>query len=214
MLKELPSLIRRTDRSRIAFERTGDTIAGLPRGIFTINPDGTDCRQIRATGDSPKWSPDGRWISFVEQTEDNGWLHSVFVMRADGQKARRLTFHHDVTATPASWSSDSRYLAYSLWLWQEKKYQLCIFELDTGNWKHVLYSDDGIYPVCAPSNKIVFRQFGGSGGPGLFEVNSGREGFQLCPMFEPGDDEPAWTCDEQKVAFVSNEGLTVMNGDG
>lgn len=214
MLKELLRFLRPASVSRIVFERTGDTITGLPRGIFTTNPDGTDCRQIRSTGDSPKWSPDGRWISFVEKTEDNGWLHSVFVMKANGQNARRLTFHHDVTATPGSWSPDSSRLAYSLWLWQEKKYELCIVEVATGSWKHVLYSDDDIYPIWAPSNKIIIRQFNAPGGPRLFEVNPDGKGFHPCPIFEPGDDEPTWMFDGTKVAFVGNEGLTVMNDDG
>jgi Tol biopolymer transport system component len=214
MLKELFGLVRPTPGSRIVFERTGDTISGLPHGIFTISPDGSDCRQIRPTGESPKWCPDGRSIAFVEQTEDNGWLHSVFVMKADGRNARRLTFHHDVTATPGSWSPDSSRLAYSLWLWKEKKYELCIVNEKTGNWKHVLYSEDGIYPIWAPSNKIVFRQFGKSGGPRLFEVNPNGEGLQPSPIFEPGDDEPTWMFDGSKVAFISEEGLAVMNGDG
>ena len=214
MLKELLRFVRPTPASLIVFERTGDIITGLPRGIFTISPDGTDCRQIRSTGESPKWSPDGRWISFVEQTEDNGWLHSVFVMKANGQSPRRLTFHHDVSATPGSWSPDSSRLAYSLWLWQEKKYELCIVEVATGKWSHVLRSDDDIYPIWAPSNKIIFRQFGVPGGPRLFEVNPDGKGFEPCAIFEPGDDDPAWMFDGSKVAFVGNEGLTVMNGDG
>ena len=28
--------------SRIAFERTGEHVPGCPRGIYTINPDGSD----------------------------------------------------------------------------------------------------------------------------------------------------------------------------
>jgi Tol biopolymer transport system component len=212
MFKNLFKAPKHAPYSRIVFERTGDTITGLPRGVFTINPDGTDCRQIRDKGDSPKWSPDGQWIAFVEQTEDNGWLHSIFVMKADGQGARRLTFHHDVTATPGTWSPDSRRLVYSLWLWQEKKYQLCIVELESGKWKSILSSEDEIYPIWSPSNKIIFRQFGG--GVQLYETNPDGEGLQRCPLFEPGDDDPAWTFDGKKIAFISNEGLTIMNGDG
>jgi Tol biopolymer transport system component len=212
--KFFKSFGKKEPHSRIVFERTGETISGLPKGIFTIKPDGSDCQQIRAKGESPKWSPDGRWIAFVEQTQDNGWLHSVFIMKPDGQNARRLTSHHDVTATPGAWSPDSKCLAYSLWLWQEKKYQLCIVEVETGRWKHVCYSDDEIYPVWSPLNKIVFRQFGKPGGHRLFEVNPDGQGFQPCPMFESGDDEPVWMWDGSRLVFGSNDGLVVMNGDG
>jgi Tol biopolymer transport system component len=214
LLKELLRLVRPAPVSRIVFERTGETIPGLPRGIFTISPDGTDCRQLWSKGDSPKWSPDGRWISFIESTKDNGWLHSVFVMKANGQSPRRLTFHHDVAATAGSWSPDSSRLVYSLWLWQEKKNELCIVDVASGNWKHVLYSDDDMYPIWAPTNKIIFRQVNASGGLQLFEVNPDGTGFQPCPIFEEGDDEPTWTLDGSKVVFIGNEGLTVMNGDG
>ena len=153
MLNKLLKAFGRTEpHTRIVFERPGDTISGLPKGIFTINPDGSDCRQIRASGESPKWSPDGRWIAFVEPTQDNGWLHSVFVMRSDGQNTRRLTFHHDVTATPGAWSPDSKRLAYSLWLWQDKQYQLRVLDLETAQSKQVLDSESEIYPMWAAAH--------------------------------------------------------------
>jgi len=80
MFAKLLRGLTRQPTSRIAFDRTGEYVAGCPVGIYTTNPDGSDCRQIRATGDSPRWSPDGRWIGFVEQTRDNGGLHSVFAI--------------------------------------------------------------------------------------------------------------------------------------
>jgi Tol biopolymer transport system component len=207
-------LTNREPYSRIAFDRTGETVPGCPRGIFTVNPDGSDCRQIRASGECPRWSPDGSWIAFVENTEDNGWLPSVFVMRADGQQLRRLTFHHDVSATPPTWSPDSRQLVYSLWLWQEKKYQLCVIELASARWKHLVDSEDEIYPMWTPANKIVFNQYGKSGGPRLFEVDPANPQLRPCPLFEPGDTEPVWTYDGRKVAFGRNGGIVVMNADG
>jgi Tol biopolymer transport system component len=200
--------------SRIAFDRTGETVPGCLRGIHTINPDTTDSRHIRDTGESPKWSPDGRWICFLENTRDNGWLPSVFVMRPDGQQARRVTFHHDVSATPATWSPDSRQLTYSLWLWEEKKYQLCVADLGTGNSKPLLSSDDEIYPMWTPANKIVFSQYGESGGARLFEVDLVGPRLRPCALFEPGDTEPVWSYDGSKVVVGRDGGIVVMNADG
>ncbi len=199
--------------SRIAFERTGDHISELPRGIFTINPDGSDCRRIRSEGDSPRWSPDGKWISFAANTEDNGWLPSVFVMRADGQQERRLTFHHDVSATPGTWAPDSKRLVYSLWLWHEKRYQLCVVDLETQNWKHVDYVKNEIYPIWSPTNKIVFCEYG-SGRPSLFEIGEDGQNRRQCSIFEPGDYDPVWTYDGSKLVCGSDEGPVVMNADG
>ncbi len=52
---------------RIAFERNG--------GIWTMNPDGTDPRQLVASGDDPSWSPDGRKVVY----EKSGAIYVVGV---------------------------------------------------------------------------------------------------------------------------------------
>ena len=56
---------------RIAFERDG--------GIWTMNPDGSDPRQLVASGDDPSWSPDGRKVVY----EKSGAIYVVNVA-ADG----------------------------------------------------------------------------------------------------------------------------------
>jgi dipeptidyl aminopeptidase/acylaminoacyl peptidase len=200
--------------SRIAFDRTGETVPGCPRGIYTIDPDGADPRRIRDNGESPRWSPDGRSICFVENTPDNGWLPSVFVMQPDGQQARRVTFHHDVSVTPAAWSPDSRRLTYSLWLWEEKVYQLRVLDLRTGDSRPLLYSEDAIYPMWAPSNKIVFNQHGAPSGTRLFEVDSADPRPRPSTLFESGDIEPVWNYDGSKVVVGRGDGIVVMNADG
>ncbi len=212
--KFLKGLVGGQPTSRIAFDRTGEHVAGCPVGIYTINPNGSDCRHIRATGDSPRWSPDGRWIGFVEQTRDNGGLHSVFVMRLDGSEARRLTFHHDVMATAPAWSPDSSHMAYSLWLWQEKRSELCVVDIATREWKHVIYTDDQIYPVWGPSNKIIFSLYNGGGVPRLFEVGSDGKDLRECVGFDPGDSEPMWTADGGRVVFGRDGGLVVRDEGG
>lgn len=210
----LNAISKRRSYTRITFDRTGEGVPGCPRGIHTINPDGGDARQLRSTGEAPRWSPDGSWICFLENTRDNGWLPSVFVMRPDGQQARRVTFHHDVSATPAAWSPDSRQLTYSLWLWEEKKYQLRVAEVGTGNSRLLLSSEDEIYPMWSPANKIVFSQRGGSGGPRLFEVDPSNPRLRPSAPFEPGDTEPVWGYDGSKVVVGRDGGIVVMNADG
>jgi len=196
-------------RTRIAFERTGEHVPDCPRGLYTINPDGSDCRHIRPTGQSPRWSPDGHWIAFSEGTRDNGGLQSVFVMRPDGSDVRQLTHHNDVDATPPCWSPDSKRLAYSLWLWNEKRYQLCIVEIATKKWKHLLYTEDSIYPSWSPSDRIMFSTRHGDGDLRLLEVDVNGAQFRQAPGFERGDSEPVWTRDGSKVVFGRDGSLGV-----
>ena len=132
-------------------------------------------------------------------------------MRPNGEEVRRLTFHHDVRGTPPCWSPDSEGLGYSLWLWNEKRSELCAVELATKNWKHLIYTEDQIYPVWAPSDKIMFTLYSGATSPRLFQVDPNGQQLQECDVFRPGDSEPIWTSDGSRVVFGRGGALVVMD---
>jgi Tol biopolymer transport system component len=74
--------------------------------IYAINADGSGPRQL--TSDpayeyQPRWSPDGRRIAFIRDG-------AVWVMDADGGKAKRLT--PPLRADSPTWSPDGRRLAF------------------------------------------------------------------------------------------------------
>lgn len=211
MLRRWFGGITKGTSTRLTFERTGEHVPGCPRGIYTIEPDGGGLRQIRQSGQSPRWSPDGRWIAFSEGTRDNGGLQSVFVMRPDGTDVRQLTHHHDVDATPPCWSPDSARLAYSLWLWNEKKYDLCVVDVTSKKWKHLLYTDDSIYPVWSPFNKILISISQGNMDSRLVEVDPATGGSREAATFEPGDTEPIWTPDGKRVVFGRHGGIAIAD---
>ncbi len=62
--------------------------------------------QSRSTP-APRVSPDGKWIAFES---DRGGVHGVWVARADGTGARRVSA--DLFATMPAWSPDGTRLAF------------------------------------------------------------------------------------------------------
>ena len=59
---------------------------------------------------TPAWSPDGEWIAFSSARGGSG--SSIWVMRADGREARRLTIEGDHDDYLPAWSPDGRQVAF------------------------------------------------------------------------------------------------------
>jgi len=75
--------------------------------IFTINPDGTNKKQLTFKGENgrPDWSPDGRRISFSSLRNGRVW---VAVMDADGSNQKLLA-----EGVAPDWSPDGKQIAFS-----------------------------------------------------------------------------------------------------
>ena len=81
------------DGSRIAYTHA-DTELGRPQ-IYVVGLDGTNPVNLtrnQSVNYASEWSPDGEWIAF---TSTVGGLFSLWVMRADGTYAERLTHPSD-----------------------------------------------------------------------------------------------------------------------
>jgi TolB protein len=79
---------------QIAFARS-DPAADPASDIYVINTDGTGVARLTNTlgvyDSRPRWSPDGKRIAF---TANDGGVHSIWVMAADGTALNNLSFTH------------------------------------------------------------------------------------------------------------------------
>ncbi len=110
------------DGSRIAFlsdrlslEDLSDDLYLTDFTLFTMAPDGSDVRSLGANvieiEAAPIWSPDGRYIAFLnleEKVTGDGHQMVVYVVGSDGSNLQRLS---ETTSVPA-WSPDSKSIAF------------------------------------------------------------------------------------------------------
>jgi dipeptidyl aminopeptidase/acylaminoacyl peptidase len=83
--------------------------------LWMANVDGTDARPFTASaGDgSARWSPDGRWISFVRdaEKESGGEGRQLWLIRTDGGEARQLT-KHPTAVRSHEWTGDGARIVF------------------------------------------------------------------------------------------------------
>jgi Tol biopolymer transport system component len=81
-----------------------------PGGIWAVRPDGSGRRKlVGGEVGGLKWSPDGHRLAY---TSWRGTAPEVYVARADGSRARRLT-QNRVDDFDPSWSPDGRRILYT-----------------------------------------------------------------------------------------------------
>ncbi len=93
----------------------GNTIVFEAAGnLWRVNRDGGTAQRLTTDGGfdiMPRFSPDGKSIAFTGQYAGNT---DVYVIPADGGKARRLTYHSDVVkGAPLRWGPDNMVVTWT-----------------------------------------------------------------------------------------------------
>ena len=176
-------------------------------GIRTVHPDGASMTDLVSTPGLPgglAFSPNGKKIAF-----DRGGLHAdIWVMRADGTAAHRITYGPADDSEP-TWSPDGTRIAF------ERNGNLWIQNLPTHH-AHQVVIGPAHLPDWSPSGGFIAFGRGGD----LWRVAPDGTGLtRLTHTPNLFESSPSWSPDAGQIVFgvvgASREiYLRVMNADG
>lgn len=171
--------------------------------VYTMNEDGGERRRLTAKGiaSAPVWSPDGEQIAFAWMSKD-GEPQDIWVMLSDGSTSRNLTAGHGDSQYP-TWSPDGRYIAFASN--REGDWDIFIADSSSGNILRNLtatHPGDQISPDWSMDDRITYA----SNGSGQWKIwitdTDGRNRSQITGGSKTHEDQPAWSPDAKRIAFV------------
>jgi Tol biopolymer transport system component len=188
------------DRGKVVFERKIEDESE----IYLINANGTNEKRIIKIGNWPKWSPDGRRITFTKPID--GYNH-VFICNEDGSSLIDLGL-----GSFSCWSPDGSQISFACPINLGNKYCTSIF----------IMNNDG-------SNR---RQLTTGYGPGDFSPAWKPDSFQIAYATSSGicaynlrtnenkiliqeGRSPAWSPDNSKLIFKrKDQNIYISNENG
>ena len=81
--------------------------------IWIVGSDGLGARVFTGSSDdqNPRWSPDGRWVSFTRPVGDSDKVRQIFLLPTDGGEAIQLT-KHTTNVGVYEWDEEGRVLYF------------------------------------------------------------------------------------------------------
>jgi TolB protein len=183
---------RHVENGLIVFDRNVKGIAQL----FTVDPSGKSLRRLTTTsGQSGKWSPDGRRIAFVTSGP------ALAVMDANGAHARTLVSRKGLLPYQLAWSPDGRMVAFTAC--HMNKFGCSSYDLDvvaaTGSGFRRLATT--VFATSTPawspnSRRIAFA----TNSPNYVNVVS-VSGSKPTRLISIPSKDPSWSPDGRSLAF-------------
>ncbi|OUC12326.1 MAG: hypothetical protein B0A82_22890 [Alkalinema sp. CACIAM 70d] len=181
--------------------------------IVTMSLDGLEARWLTRTPTAqtltanmdPAWSPDGRWIAFIAEQQDQV---NLYVMDANGTNLTQLTHGGGLKLFP-TWSPDSRSIAYMSN--QEGSHDLYVVDVATRQ-SYRLTRSEGleVAPTWSPDGRFITFVSDRDGNYELY--NLPVQGNLPLAVDQPirltnhpaVDTSPSWSPDSRWLAFISD----------
>jgi Tol biopolymer transport system component len=197
--------------------------------VWVMRADGSGQRAL-TLGGTPEWSPDGRRIAYVRETQntyDEGtpqevttYSSQIFVSNADGSGRARVSgtrkYDYESDRLPV-WSPDGRTLAFEGY--DDGDYTAYVVGADGSRERSLLPGE-----VEAPGGFAGPSWSGDGRTIALTNVHEGAvyvirpdgRGGQVLARMEGADAVwgVAWSPDGRRIAFIRDSFLWVMNADG
>jgi Tol biopolymer transport system component len=201
---------KKTAKARIVYE---DTTEDFGTAIYTIGADGKGKRRIRSGGqdEDPSWGPGHRSIAYIHYGQ-------LFVMRADGKHARRVS---NVLASTPAWSPGGKRIAFTM-VHQlgepgvDEHYTLAVGTVrpdGTGLRRLTPFypsEQTDLNPDWSPSGRSIAYDNGEFSGK-IIRMRPNGDGKRV---ITPNGNDPSWSPSGKRLAFVRNNRIYVSRIDG
>ncbi len=202
------------DATKIVFQYNGLKIIDLDSGEtvrIPLNVESSGLENEYLV--KPAWSPDGKWIAFLNE---NGTQGDIYLIRPDGSDLKRLTASNDISRDGnLIWSPDGKQLAFSAY----RNGNVEVFVLDVqdalrgGAMQDITASQQltdsqsftrNLVTSWSPDGSKIAFSSDRDANTEIYIMNTDGSGIVRLTDHPASDMEPAWSPDGKLIAFSSN----------
>ena len=178
--------------------------------ICLMRPGGTGKRVLMATFPEwdPAWSPNGHSLAFRGYFGPAEGDYDIYIAAADGCHVQRLT--HGLNGSAPAWSPTGRQIAFTA-------SGIMIIDANGRNLQRLTHDTRWIdmSPAWSSTGRIAFVRNRHSSSGQIFTMTARGTGLRQLTHTSSGANNPAWSPNGSKIAFVSDAGVVeVANADG
>jgi TolB protein len=188
-------------------------VSGYVPDIYVMRPDGSgliNLTQHPSADMSPSWSPDGSRIAFMSDRDGSPRRNDIFVMDADGGNVRNLTNTPDLDERSPDWSPDGTSLVFRVTL--ESDPTIVTMKVEGSRLRPFALGGN---PAWSPDGEwIAYDTAMGASEDSVLLIRPEGRGHRVLRDDSSDDEEPAWSPDSRRLAYIHDEALAIVRADG